>query len=269
MIIKNDSDLIQAGFAGDDDPKSIFQYIVVEPRHKGIMIGMVDKDYYVGNEAHRKRGILKLTYPIEHGIVTNWNDMERIWQHTFREELIEDSTGCNVLLTEKALNPKANREKMTQIMFETFKVNGLYIEIDAVLSLYATGRYSGVVLDCGDGVSHTVPIYQGFALGQAIRTVTLGGRDISDYMMKILSERGYSFHIYRDILKDIIEKLSYIAEDFEEELRNYWHCVDTNYELPDRQVITIGDERFQALEPLFQPCLIGIESDGIDKLLYD
>ena len=144
IVCDNGSGMVKAGFAGDDAPRSVFPSIVGRPKNKQAMLGQASRDAFIGDDAQSKRGILIIRYPIEHGVITNWDDMEKIWHHTFFNELRvapEDHSG---LLTEAPMNPKGNREKMTSIMFETFNTPAMYVGIQAVLSLYASGRTTGI-----------------------------------------------------------------------------------------------------------------------------
>ncbi|PFX33495.1 Actin, nonmuscle [Stylophora pistillata] len=270
-VIDNGSGFCKAGFSNEQQPRVVFPAVVGKPRHQEAM--MQDyRDHYIGDEAQNMRGVLTLKYPLEHGIVMNWDDMESIWSYTY-DQLRVPSQEYPVMLTEAPLNPKYNRERMLQIMFETFEVPCLYIAVQAVMALYSTGRTTGTVFDCGDGVSHTVPVYEGYWLPHATQRMDLAGRDLTKYMMRILTERGYSFTTTaeREIIRDIKEKLAYVALDFERELQESETSdkFEELYMLPDGQSIRVANERFRCPEVLFNPSMLGMDMVGIHESIYN
>ncbi|NXY39655.1 ACTG protein, partial [Pomatorhinus ruficollis] len=261
LVIDNGSGMCKAGFAGDDAPRAVFPSIVGRPRHQGVMVGMGQKDSYVGDEAQSKRGILTLKYPIEHGIVTNWDDMEKIWHHTFYNELRVAPEEHPVLLTEAPLNPKANREKMTQVPYSLHPLAPL------TLFFHESSWF------CSPGISPLTPQVLSFVFLPASFGFPFTHRGCSACSMCILTERGYSFTTTaeREIVRDIKEKLCYVALDFEQEMATAASSssLEKSYELPDGQVITIGNERFRCPEALFQPSFLGMESCGIHETTFN
>lgn len=268
VVVDCGSAFIKAGFAGDDSPRAVFPSIVGRPRHQGVMVGMGQKDAYIGDEAQSKRGILTMKYPIERGNVTNFDDLEKLWHQAFYNELRIAPEEHILVIINQPDAPPAVQEKILQIAFETFNFQGVYINSAPVLALYASGRTTGVVLSMGDGVIFAVPIYEGVAVSDAVGKINLGGRDIIDYLMKIVTERGYSFTTTaeRCIVKDMCEKLSYVALNPDTEYTAA--SLERSYELPDGQVITVGNERFRAPEALFSPSFLGREDQGIHELLF-
>ena len=154
IVIDNGSGIIKAGFAGQDAPGAVFPSIVGKPKVMSTHTG--GKTVYVGNEAQAKCSILHVEHPIERrGNVVSWDGMEKIWDHTFDNELrVCTEEIRKVLLTEPPLNPKEDREKMTELMFEKYSVPSMYLSVQATLGLYASGRTSGLVLDSGYGRCH-------------------------------------------------------------------------------------------------------------------
>jgi actin len=271
IVCDNGSGMVKCGFSGDDAPRCVFPSIVGRPKTEQAMMGSAKKEFYIGDDAQARRGILHIRYPIEHGIVTNWDDMEKIWHHTFYNEMRVNPEENNVMLTEAPMNPKQNREKMTQIMFETFNVPAMYVGIQAVLSLYSSGRTTGIVLDSGDGVTHTVPIYEGYSLPHAIMRADMAGRDLTEHMMKLLMEGGQTFvtSAEKEIVRSIKEQLCYVALDFDEEMTNSGKTVvDEEFELPDGTMIKVGNPRFRCPEALFKPAHIGLECPGFHEMAF-
>lgn len=190
IVLDNGSYTIKIGFSGEDKPRSIIPSIAGTPNNLNDIVSYDHRDFYIGDEAQRMRGILNLSNPIERGSVRNWDLMEKIWEHTFYSKLKVSPDEHPVLLTEAPLNPKENRERMTQVMFETFNVPAMYIQIPAVLSLYSDGTTTGLVLDSGHGITHTAPIYDGFSIPNAVNKISNAGHDLTQFMAKLLLEKG-------------------------------------------------------------------------------
>ncbi|GME95133.1 unnamed protein product [[Candida] boidinii] len=308
IVIDNGSGVIKAGFAGEDKPACYCSSIVGRPKYSKVMAGgLSEDDNYIGNRAQMNRGLLKLNYPISNGIVRDWDDMEMVWKHVINSELnvsnIEDHP---ILLTEAPLNPKTNREKAGEILFEKFNVPALYLSIQAVLSLYASGRTTGCVLDSGDGVTHVVPVYEGFSLLSSIKRIDIGGRDITEYLSMLLRRSGYGLtsSSEMEIVRNIKERLCYVSTNLtrdEDDARIEYSSrrnnvlnstsgtgsnlmslstssttasssstspnIYENYRLPDGKILNIGTERFTSCEILFRPDIIGLESEGIHEML--
>ncbi|KAK4057703.1 hypothetical protein OIO90_001351 [Microbotryomycetes sp. JL221] len=270
IVIDQGSGTLKAGFAGSDHPSTYFPSYVGRPKHTKVMAGAVEGDTFVGKKAQELRGLLRINYPMSHGIVTDWDDMERIWSHVYSEELRTLSEEHPVLLTEAPLNPRTNREQAAQIFFETFNVPAMYTSVQAILALYASGRTTGIVLDSGDGVTHAVPVFEGFSMPHAIRRIDIAGRDVTDHLQLLLRKSGYHLHTSaeKEVVRTIKEKTCYIALSPAKEEKEAQGRTD-EFKLPDGNVIRLGTERFRAPELLFNPEIIGTEYSGIHQVVVD
>ena len=209
---------------------------------------------------------------MEHGIVEDWKDMERVWSHAYKLLAVQ-SDQHPLLLTEAPLNPRRNREKAAEIFFETFNVPAFFVSMQAILSLYASGETSGLVMDCGDGVTHVVPVCSGFAVPSAVLRSDVGGRDITRYLQLLLRRGGHTFHTSaeQELVRAIKEEACYVAANPAEEEKlmrgDGRDDIVVPYRLPDGRTIELGAERFRAPEALFRPDLLGLEWPGIHELV--
>lgn len=222
----------------------------------------------MGKRADELRGLLKLSYPIEHGRVVDWDDMELVWSY-FYKELQTSSEHHPVLLTEAPLNPRINREKMAEIFFETFNVPALFLSSQAVLGLYSAGKTTGLVVSSGDGVTSAVPIVEGFALQDGIQRTDIAGRDVTDSLSMLLRRANFPFtsSSERQIVRDIKESCCQLSPQESVLQRAATNAISVPYKLPDGSTINIGAERFRAAEVLFKPSIIGSEELGVHELI--
>ncbi|CDK25326.1 unnamed protein product [Kuraishia capsulata CBS 1993] len=297
VVIDNGSGTIKAGFAGEERPKCYSSSIVGRPKYSRVMAGALEGDTFIGNSAQENRGLLKLRYPIDNGIVQDWDDMELIWNHVYTKELKIKTEDHPFLLTEAPLNPVANRDRMAQIFFENFNIPAMYVSVQAILALYASGRTTGVVLDSGDGVSHVVPVYEGFSIPSSIKRIDIAGREVTKQLQLLLRKNGVPLlsSSEMELVRLIKEKHCFASLDPKSD-ENDWHSYTmTNpilsstlattsssavftscnrpirdvFKLPDGKLIELGPERFRASEVLFHPEIIGSESQGIHEILLD
>ncbi|KAJ5066287.1 actin-related protein 2-a-related [Anaeramoeba ignava] len=271
IVCDNGTGYVKVGYAGANFPRYTYPSMLGRPvlRFEEKVEDVEIKDIMVGEEAAKVRNMLQISYPLENGIVRNWEDMEILYDYTF-EKLGIDGPNNSILLTEAPLNPTSNREKMAELMFEKYNFKSIYIATQALLVLYAQGLMTGIVVDSGDGVTHIIPVYEGFALPHSIKRIDIAGRDITKYLIKLLLLRGYELLILILLLK-LKEKFCYVCCDLELEKRLALEttCLIKPFTLPDGRVIKIGSERFEAPEILFQPGIIDVESVGVSEALFN
>ena len=275
IVCDNGTGFVKCGYAGTNFPSHIFPSLIGRPiiRSTTKVNNIEVKDLMVGEDASALRQLLEISYPMKNGIVRSWDDMKHIWDHTFYEKLQIDPKQCKVLLTEPPMNPTKNREKMVEVMFETYQFDGVYVAIQAVLTLYAQGLLTGVVVDSGDGVTHICPVYDGYSLPHLTRRLDVAGRNITEYLIKLLLLRGYAFNHSADFetVRMMKENMCYVAYNplQETKLATETTVLVESYTLPDGRVVKIGGERFEAPEVLFQPHLIDVDGVGVTELLFN
>ncbi|CAF0950941.1 unnamed protein product [Adineta steineri] len=275
IVCDNGTGYIKCGFCTSNFPDYHFPCMVGRPliRSRTKVNNIEVKDIMVGDEAQSVRQTLEINYPVANGIVTNWEDMEHIYTYLFGPKKMNiDPRDAKILLTEAPLNPVKNRAKMLDVMLDKFQFHECSLAYQAILTLYAQGILTGVVVDIGDGVTHICPVIDGFCLQNSIARLNIAGRDITQYLIRLLLLRGYVFNQSADIdtVQQIKEKLCYVAHDVDQERKL---ALDTtvlveSFTLPDGRIIKLSGERFEAPEVLFRPSLLGLEVSGVAEQVF-
>ena len=252
VVIDAGSGLVKAGFGGEDGPRSIFNSIVGTPKQMGLMVGMELQERYVGDDAISKYEIMNFSYPIKRGEVTDWDKFENLMHYLLYREMKVVPEEVSILITESPRTSRENREKLTEILFETFNVKRLHIANSSMVGLFSYGKTSGLIVDSGFNVTSTVPIYEGYPLSHASIRINIGGEDLSKNLLSMIQsnlEESYVDIKGRILADDIKEKLGYLLlnQDDADDVK------DVTYELPDGKKIELSNELYKSNEILFNP----------------
>ncbi|XP_066491676.1 actin-like protein 9 [Tiliqua scincoides] len=253
VVIDTGSGTCKAGFAGQQTPQAIIGTLVGHPTEKSMRSRRERPDTFVGEKA-RLEPELDLILPVRHGIIIDWEAAEVLWRHLFYHGLGVAPEDHALLMSDPPLCPTTNREKLVEVVFESLNSPGMYVAYQSVLSVYAHGKISGLVVDTGYAVTHTVPVHQGYNLPHATERMDVAGANMTSFMMDLLKDMGHYFdERMLDVVDDIKRKCCYVALDFESEWNRPKREYMVDYQLPDGQIITLGKERFQCPEMLFNP----------------
>ncbi|XP_032836177.1 actin-1-like [Petromyzon marinus] len=279
VVMDNGSGLCKVGLSGECSPRCVVPSVVgwplprqrmVEPRScSSSTSSSTSSRFYVGDEVQDKRGVLSVRYPIQHGVITSWDDMSKVWSHAYKRLRVRPHERP-LLMTEPPLNPTRNRQLMAETAFEGLGVPALHVASQGLLALYARGETTGLVVDCGDGVTHSVPVFDGFVLSHAVMRLDLAGRDVTDHLARTLRDGGHVFMstAEKEIVRDMKERLCYVALDCASEAARPRCDIEARYRLPDGAVVSVREQRFRAPEALFRPDALGLEALGLHQLAW-
>ncbi|KAL9247772.1 hypothetical protein vseg_021167 [Gypsophila vaccaria] len=256
VVIDAGSKLLKAGFAVPDQNPSL----VIPTQMKKVFEDGSPKDNVSFDDV--------TVDPIVRGFVRDWDAMEDLLHHVLYTGLgWEIGNEGQILFTDPLLTPKALREQLVQLLFETFNVSGYYATEQGVLSLYAVGRISGCTVDIGHGKIDIAPVIEGAVHHIASRRIELGGLDLTKLLIQELSKSNPHVNLTLSDVERIKEKYSCCSEDEIAFAKLQNNCHKEKHTLPDGQVISIGKERYVVGEALFKPSILGLESLGIVEQL--
>ena len=280
IIIDLGSSEIKAGFSGEEKPKVIFKSYIGEPKYNKVFSALYKVnqgkiEQYIGEDCFKNIGLLKLRHPINHGILSNEQDIMPLFNYIYAKLGIntEEISEHPLLITEPLLNPFSNREKIANALFDYLGIPSVFFASQPILSLFYNSSTSGIILESGEAVSQSCIVYEGYSLPNTYERYDYGGGDVTEYLRLLLKKKGYKlFHSneYR-LISDMKEKFCFFLPenknlDFDK-VKQALNIKRSNYYLPDGASVSLGDERIIASEILFKPELIGKEYLGLSDII--
>lgn len=273
LIIDNGSGLIKAGLSGGEAPKCSFPNIAGKPRSGMQQVAPGAKEVYYGHEALQKRGVLVLAHPIKNGYVKNWDYLEELWKITINQEVGVEAKDHPMFVTDPIKSSKFQRAKLMALAFEKFQAPSFYVLNPGILSLYAGGKTTGLILDSGDGVTQIIPVMDEYTLPHASKRLNIGGKNILEGLTTLLGNQGLDHNSMKsnDILREIKETKCYVAQDYEQELKAFSDgtAEASTFELPDGTQVDLGSVQIECPEALFSPYMLGCEFEGIQHSVIE
>ena len=269
IIVDIGTSMIKAGLSGQEKPSLVFPNYFGEMKYSKSLDSWKDDDKkeIIGNDCNKYLGVIKLRYPLSHGIFDDPKDITPIFDYIYNnlDMSITEIKEHPVLITDPLLNPQENRKNIAKILFDNYKIEQLFFASQPILSLFSTSSTSGAVLESGDGVTQSCIIYEGYSIPGSNRRINLGGREVTEYLQYLLNRKGYDlknsdgFQITKKIKEELCETYADEGNSIE----------NVNYTLPDDSVIEIGEERRLAPEILFNPLLREYEYPGLPEILSE
>ena len=266
IIMDNGTDTTRVGFSSENLPKYTFPTILAYPKFSCCPINWNKQVFFIAKEFEVRKGILNPYYPIENGIITKWEEMEKLWGATFQKVLTIKPSEYSILLSYNPENPKENIEKITQIMFEAFDVKNLYLGNQSLLSLFSSGKTTGISINFGENITHITPIFEGKILSE--NKMALGGNDLTKYMEISINEIDKTIDAkkHKNIIENIKKEICYVSLNYEEELKTVepFEC-----KLHNGNNVTIQSQRIKCPEIIFNPAIFNKNEKGIVEVCYD
>ncbi|TFG26369.1 MAG: zinc-ribbon domain-containing protein [Promethearchaeota archaeon] len=268
IIIDIGSAYVKIGFAGEPKPRFVFPCITGTEKYKSIMVDVGARSVYVGNDAMRMRGVLKVKYPIQRGVIMDWNEFYEILNHIFYTLLrIENLSYYPIIYVEHPFVPRETKEYIARVFFETHRVRSLIMMDSPILSSFSVGRTTGLVIESGDGVTWIVPIINGQIHHAAVQKLNLAGIDVNHNLKSLLMREGINIEssAAEEIIKEIKEKNCYFVLD---PTNPPMITENFTYPMPDGSVKEIPNHIFyEAPEVMFQPSMLGYNTMNIPQAI--